>query len=87
MGCECEHSKDVGRLKEAVFGNGKPQEALLTRVADVDKRISRIEKIGITIVLLLMLAVGQQFLDMIRVQPNTHMVGPAVSPAAINESP
>lgn len=85
MGCECEHSSDIAKLKDAVFGNGKPERSLITRAmlqdersGRIERRIGRIEKIGWGIIAMLMLAVAQQYIDMIRVQPVIN------APAAVN---
>ena len=74
MKCECEHEETVAKLSHTIYGNGEPEKALVTQVvfqqkqlAAIEKRIGRVEKIGWTLIALVMLAVGEQFLNMVRV--------------------
>jgi hypothetical protein len=78
MKCECEHEKTVAKLSHTIYGNGEPEKALVTQVvfqqkqlAAIEKRIGRVEKIGWTLIALVMLAVGEQFLNMVRVDVPT----------------
>lgn len=74
MKCECEHEETVAKLSHTIYGNGEPEKALVTQVvfqqkqlAAIEKRIGRVEKIGWTLIALVLLAVGEQFLDMVRI--------------------
>lgn len=74
MKCECKHEETVAKLSHTIYGNGEPEKALVTQVvfqqkqlAAIEKRIGRVEKIGWTLIALVMLAVGEQFLNMVRV--------------------
>jgi hypothetical protein len=74
MKCECDHEETVAKLSHTVYGNGEPEKALVTQVvfqqkqlAAIEKRIGRVEKIGWTLIALVLLAVGEQFLDMVRI--------------------
>jgi len=88
MKCECDHSEVVSKLSKTVYGNGEPQKALVTQVVNqqgqldsIERRIARVEKIGWTLIVLVMLAVGEQFLDMVRVDAT------AIVPAFVEASP
>lgn len=88
MKCECDHGEVVSKLSKTVYGNGEPQKALVTQVVNqqeqlvsIERRIARVEKIGWALIVLVMLAVGEQFLNMV------HISVPVVTPAFVEASP
>ena len=46
MGCECEHTEDIAMMKKTLYGNGKPQESVVTQVHSMKKSVGRLELIG-----------------------------------------
>ncbi len=37
MSCECDNSGRVDQVHDAVFGNGKPENSILVRLANIEK--------------------------------------------------
>ena len=65
----CEHCEDVVKLNHSVFGNGEPEKSIIVRLIGVERRLSRIEKIGWGIMLALLATIGTQMLGWVNVAP------------------
>ena len=81
MGEKCCRESDVDKLTHTVYGNGNPERSLIVRVANqehrtkrIDSRVGRIEKLLWAVAAMVLLAVFQQFVGMIKLDQATVVV-------------
>lgn len=75
---DCKHTKDIHQLKKEIFGNGQPQNSLIVRVSNIEKRTVRIERIGYAIIAGILIAVFNQITDRIRLDFTPQLNQPSI---------
>lgn len=45
MACDCGNQEEIDKLREAMFGNGSPQNSVLSRMANIEKALATVRNI------------------------------------------
>lgn len=91
MPCECDHKELVTKMAKTLYGNGEPEKALLVVVSNqqqqlrsIERRTTRIERMLWAVAAAILLAVLNQFLDLVTLRIPVPMPVPV---AVVGESP